>query len=66
MLMVRIIAEMVARNASLDMRPASRNMEKKMVAIEPKMVPTTPDRKLASGRTSAGLRNAGFHHEYAA
>ena len=50
MLMVRIIADMVARKASFVMRLASRYMAKKMVAIAPNIVPTMPESTLATGR----------------
>src|SRR2546426_1336279 len=48
------MAERVARKACLFAPLASRYIAKKIEAIEPKRVPTAPERKLASGRSTAG------------
>src|SRR5437879_12193997 len=48
------MAERVARKACLFAPLASRYIAKKIEAIEPKRVPTAPEKKLASGRSTAG------------
>src|SRR5260221_2401953 len=53
-LSVRSMAERVARKVCLFAPLASRYIAKKIEAIEPKRVPTAPEKKLASGRRSAG------------
>jgi hypothetical protein len=53
-LRVMSMAERVARKACLFAPLASRYMAKKIEAIEPKRVPTAPEKKLASGRRAAG------------
>src|SRR3989442_984184 len=53
-LRVMSMAERVARKACLFAPVASRYIAKKIEAIEPKRVPTAPERKLASGRSTAG------------
>src|SRR5229473_8163062 len=53
-LRVMSMAERVARKACLFAPLASRYIAKKIEAIEPKRVPTAPEKKLASGRSTAG------------
>src|SRR5436853_7401288 len=55
-LRVMSMAERVARKACLFAPLASRYIAKKIEAIEPKRVPTAPEKKLASGRRTAGGR----------
>src|SRR2546430_16977001 len=53
-LRVRSMAERVARKVCLFAPLASRYIAKKIEAIEPNMVPTAPEKKLAKGRRSDG------------
>src|SRR5207244_11201309 len=48
------MAERVARKACLFAPLASRYIAKKIEAIEPKRAPTAPEKKLGSGRSTAG------------
>src|SRR2546423_13897374 len=58
-LRVMSMAERVARKACLFAPLASRYIAKKIEAIEPKRVPTAPEKKLASGRSTAGGNRGG-------
>src|SRR2546430_15316707 len=54
------MAERVARKACLFAPLASRYIAKKIEAIEPKRVPTAPEKKLAAGRSTAGGTGGGL------